>query len=261
METYLVAQLRRLQERAQQIVPPPGRGIAPARGGLRGPAFFPEGFGLTESALHGGQPPEVMVIGHNFGCVDYRERIEGSSREDDKQTWANLDRLLQQSGVDASAVFRTNWFVGLIQEKRQTGKFLRRPHVDYERHCCDLLREQIRLVKPKALLVLGTEVASRCHELAPALSSWKGAKCWRDIDRSSIGFAVRDVSFLGTGVTANIGSLLHPSFGLANQGRRMKGMLQPTTESAIVTSVCMSGDGAAAISDGALRFSSHSAEE
>ena len=219
-ETF-VAGLERLQRKACQIVAPAGSGIVSARGGLRGPAFFPEGLGLSASALTTGGAAEYMVIGHNFGCVSYRDLIDPAGREDDKRTWANLDQLLTQSGVDASSVFRTNWFVGLIEEDRQTGRFLRRPAPDYELKCRGVLMEQIRFVRPRAILLLGIEVASRMHEIALALTLWKGAQRWSDVDLSPIGHSVQQVEIRGCGISVNIGALLHPSFGPANQSRRL----------------------------------------
>src|SRR5690348_2405459 len=86
------------QTRALAISPPEGSPIAPARGGLPGPAFFPEGFGLqnpTKTATW----PNIMAIGHNFGCEDYRNQIDVAGREDDKATWRNLRRLLAGAEV------------------------------------------------------------------------------------------------------------------------------------------------------------------
>jgi hypothetical protein len=40
-----------------------------------------------------------MAIGHYFGCVDYRNRIEPAGREDDQATWRNLDALLRGAGT------------------------------------------------------------------------------------------------------------------------------------------------------------------
>jgi hypothetical protein len=125
--TGLVYAISRLQQEALKIKPPSGTDRLPARGGLPGPAFFPEGLGLSEPSLHGGVFPTVMAIGHNFGGSDYRAEIEVAGREDDKATWRNLDSLLVRAGSRPELCYRTNWFVGLLPGKQQTGKFLLLP--------------------------------------------------------------------------------------------------------------------------------------
>lgn len=229
--------LTRLQCVAISIPVSTESSLLPARGGLRSPAFFPEGLGLSESVLRGSPAPNFMAIGHNFGCQKYRNEIEPAGREDDKATWRNLDGLLAAAGVKPSACFRTNWFVGLLPGEQQTGKFLRRPHEGYESQCARLLIEQIKLIRPTAIFILGPQVASRAHRIAPKLSAWRGASRWADIDCSSIGHCVHGVEIPAAGITANFAALLHPSFGTANQGRRMANMPTPMTEVEIVRSV------------------------
>jgi uracil-DNA glycosylase len=238
--TRLVDNLVQLQQQAIRIKPPSGTELLPARGGLAGPAFFPEGLGLSELALRKGTPPSIMAIGHNFGCADYRQAIQAAGREDDKATWRNLDSLLIRAGSRPELCFRTNWFVGLLPGKVQVGEFLRYLDLTYEEACNRLLVEQIKLVQPKVILILGPQVARRAYQVIPALAPWRRASRWNDIDGSSIGHSPRKVNIPIAGISANIAALLHPSFGAANQSRRMKNMLQPTTEIEIVRAALQS---------------------
>jgi uracil-DNA glycosylase len=96
------------------------------------------------------------------------------------------------------------------------------------------LVKQIREIKPTAILFLGPEVASRAYSIIPALAPWRGAGRWVDIDQSTIGHSARDVEVPAAGVRTNVVALLHPSFGAANQGRRMKNMRIPVTEAGII---------------------------
>jgi uracil-DNA glycosylase len=114
------------------------------------------------------------------------------------------------------------------------GKFLRVPDKSYEAQCNRILIDQISLIKPRVLLLLGPEVASRAYQIAPALAPWRGAKRWIDIDRSNIGPFPRDVEIPGAGLRVNVTAILHPSFGAANEGRRMRNMLQPITEAELI---------------------------
>lgn len=181
------------QHDAVRIRPPIGSDRVGAVGGLPGPAFFPEGRGIDESCIRQGVTPTVIAIGHNFGCVSYRKKIDSSDREDDQATWRNLDGLLLQAGSSPAQCFRTNWFIGLLPGDKQTGRFLLKAEAEYENACRALLRKQIVAIRPRAILLLGPEVASRAYTLMPALVPWRGAKKWADIDRSSIGHSPRDV--------------------------------------------------------------------
>lgn len=222
------------QNEATLIPPAIGSDRKAALGGLPGPSFFPEGFGLSNPSEAAVQRPTIMAIGHNFGCEAYREQIKPAGREDDKATWRNLDSLLRRAGSTPEEWFRTNWFVGLLPGDKQTGRFLRNPDAAYEQACRVLLVKQIKELRPKAVFLLGPEVASRAYQIMPSLTPWRNAKKWSDIDSSSIGHSPRGVEVPEAKVRTNITALLHPSFGAANQGRRMKSMPLPQTEVEIV---------------------------
>lgn len=222
------------QQEARDIRPPSGTDRLPAIGGLPGPAFFPEGAGLSHPLSTTSINLKIMAIGHNFGCADYRKEIERAGREDDKATWRNLDGLLHNAGSSPSHCFRTNWFIGLLPGNKQTGTFLRRADHDYEQACRSLLLKQIQVIRPSVVLLLGPEVASRAYQIIPALAPWRNAEKWIEIDRSSIGHSPRNVEVPSAELRINVAALLHPSFGAANQGRRMKNMLEPATEVEII---------------------------
>lgn len=223
-----------LQHEAVRIQPPADTDRLPAVGGLPGPAFFPEGFGLTDAARRSGEPPVILAIGHNFGCEKYRRQIDAAGREDGEATWRNLDTLLRDAGSHPDKCFRTNWFIGLLPGEKQTGVFLRNSDAQYEQACLTLLIKQLVAIRPTSILLLGPEVASRANALIPALSPWKGAQKWVDIDRSVIGHSVRDAQIPRANMTVNVAALLHSSFGPANQSRRMKNMDTPIAEAQIV---------------------------
>src|ERR1035437_5537460 len=115
----LVEVIAEWQKEALSIQPPSGTGRLSAIGGLSGPAFFPEGYGLSDPIRPENARPTIMAIGHNFGCATYREEIGPAGREDDKATWHNLDALLLKAGSSPARCFRTNWFIGLFA-RRQT---------------------------------------------------------------------------------------------------------------------------------------------
>jgi uracil-DNA glycosylase len=232
----LVETITLWQQEALKIQPPSGTDRLRAVGGLHGPAFFPEGLGLSHSVLGLNERPTIVAIGHNFGCEEYRKEIQSAGREDDKATWRNLDALLLQAGSSPDRCFRTNWFIGLLPGSKQTGRFLANPNHYYEQACRSLLIKQLQEIQPTAILLLGPEVASRAYRLIPALVPWRDAERWIDIDRSSIGHSAREVDVPAANLRTNVVALLHPSFGPANQSRRMKNMRIPATEAEIIRS-------------------------
>jgi hypothetical protein len=211
--------IREWQVRAKAIIPPEGTSILPSRGGLAGPAFFPEGFGLQNPTGEAAWP-NIMAVGHNFGCEDYRNEINASGREDDKATWRNLRRSLTDADVPIESCFMTNWFVGLQPGNKQVGGFLSRPDSRYERECSELLLEQIGTLNPVVILLLGLPVVCRAHRIMPTLRPWADARNWNTVDLSSLGVVAHGVEIPGTGVRANVVALLHPSFSPSNQRYR-----------------------------------------
>jgi hypothetical protein len=104
-----------------------------------------------------------------------------AGREDDKATWRNLRRLLANADVSMDSCFMTNWFVGLQPGGKQVGEFLSRPDSRYERECRELLLEQIRLLKPEVILLLGLPVVGRAHRIIPDLNPWADAPNWSEV--------------------------------------------------------------------------------
>lgn len=76
-------------------------------------AFFPGGSGLWGTVAHQPLPPMpvggIMVLGHNFDCVDgfvYSLVHEGENLKG--PTWRTLRSVLQRAGVALETCFFTN---------------------------------------------------------------------------------------------------------------------------------------------------------
>lgn len=214
----IIDAIRGWQTKAKSIAPPEGTDILPVRGGLPGPAFFPEGLGLQNSSSDAW--PCVMAIGHNFGCDNYRTEIDATGREDNKATWRNLRTLVTQAGVPIETCFMTNWFIGLQPGNKQVGEFHSRRDARFEQECRELLIEQICTLRPKLILLLGLPVVQRSFEIMPSLRPWSHCLNWSDIDTSSLGPVVHGTEVPGTGVSTTVVALLHPSFSGSNQRHR-----------------------------------------
>ncbi len=207
------------QDKAKSIAPPERTAILPARGGLPGPAFFPEGFGLQNPTTDASWP-EIMAIGHNFGCENYRDAINPVGQEDDKSTWRNLRNLLEDADVPIDCCYMTNWFIGLQPGDAQVGQFLTQSDFRYESECNELLLDQMRTLNPDVILLLGLPVVGRAHQIMPTLTPWANAANWGAVDSSSLGPVAFGVEVPGAGIRANVVALLHPSFSPPNQRLR-----------------------------------------
>jgi hypothetical protein len=134
-----------------------------------GTAFFPGGSGLWRGMMPHGLLPgrfpssPIMILGHNFDSVKGHEKscARGIERMD-QGTWKFLLCYLDKAQICPSDCFFTNVFVAL-QPKRATGGL--RASDDFKAECRSFLGVQVRLVKPRLLVLLGKE-AQRQYSLA-----------------------------------------------------------------------------------------------
>lgn len=145
--TDFLTLVRSWQQKALAIRPPIYEELqrSPARGGLLGPAFFPEGLGLPDVSQT--KIPDIVVIGHNFGCVTYRDGL--TYGEEHVKTWLGLKWLFGKAKVPFLSCYLTNWFIGLLPGEEQEGPFLLEPNPAYETACKGLLIEQITVIRPR----------------------------------------------------------------------------------------------------------------
>ncbi len=228
----LVDQIHEWQKRARAINPPENSKIeAASDDGLKGRAFFPEGLGLQRLDRTIEKPwPNILVVGHYFGTSAYRDKIEKKCEgsEDSKTTWSNLKKLLGDARLNMDRCFMTNWFIGfgpkqigaLLKVHDTCGEGCSPSEAEcsirrYEKECRNLIIDQIRVLKPKAILLLGKEVIRRAHNIAPndsLLVSWSkvsASSLFRGVD--AIKNVPSKVPVLGANVHTNFVALVHPS--------------------------------------------------
>ena len=228
----LVETIRGWQEDARAIDPINGvdKTIEDV-GRLKGRAFFPEGLGLQRPNRASGDldRPDILVVGHYFGTRVYRDRIEkkhGGS-EENQPTWRNLNSLLGEALMDRC--FMTNWFIGF--GLKQIGQFLevhtcdegcspsmakcsiRRSIRGYEEQCRNLLIDQIRVLRPQTILLLGKEVIRQAHTIAPdefKLRGWSNitSPFFQGVD--AIGPVALNVDVVAASAQTNFVALIHP---------------------------------------------------
>lgn len=195
-------------------------GVLPVPTAIQGTAFFPGGHGLW---MEDGEPTfpvgGIMVLGHDFHSVTEYVRSRERGKEDlNAPTWRNLRRLLVEAEVLPQQCFFTNFFMGLRDGEVTTGPFPGRKKPDFVKRCSDFFLHQLSIQRPRALVVLGSEVPSLIAPLAPQLKPWRNARL-SDIDRAGA-TRIEGVEFAADLPPCTVVSLVHPSLRLVNLKNR-----------------------------------------
>jgi uracil-DNA glycosylase len=126
--------------------------------------------------------------------------------------------FFERAGINLSECFFTNFYMGLREGSKNTGKFPGATDLDYVTRCRTFLSKQIAFQKPRAILTLGTWVPSLVAPLSPDLSAWSHAKTFRAID--SAGSLIPNCQFDGVPGTIHVVALTHPSLRNSNVNQR-----------------------------------------
>ncbi len=215
--------------RAMAAVSPYPPGVLPIQERISGTAFFPGGDGVWRSSTtrEATAPFPIMILGQDFDSRAGFERAlaRGSEvpAESDQwkanPTWRNLIALFGRVGIEPSACFFTNAFMGLRESAENTGRFPGAKDKDFAGRCRAFLSVQIRAVQPRLVFTLGSWVPRFLAEGIPELSHWKESRSLRDLDRvGPLAANVRLIPQGGSVVT--VAALTHPSLRNVNVGRR-----------------------------------------
>jgi uracil-DNA glycosylase family 4 len=182
--------------------------------------FFPAGDGLyyeEETPTH----IEYMIIGQDFDTIDkFRALLKDnkSELETGNTTWRNLLKLLSDAGIDKKAVFYTNAIMGYRDGGKNTGKSPAFKDKDFIKACRDFMIEQISMVKPRKIIVLGANLFDFMAALSDDLKAIKDIKKFKDLDKR----VYRGVTFKNVDdYKCDLLFMLHPSLFYAN-AREMK---------------------------------------
>lgn len=128
--------------------------------------FFPLGSGVlveNKSEIHIAElnPCEIMVLGNDFGLIDYLNKCKCENNRERKsnRTIANLHEI----GLNIETTFFTNLHLGVRQEGQpMTGSMKHEER--YEELCINFFDKQLEIAKPKIVLCLGQDVAKLLHK-------------------------------------------------------------------------------------------------
>ncbi len=179
--------------------------------------FFPICSGVSDPEKPFPKKP-ILILGQDFGHESYLEKIKEIGHEEDKNpTWVNLNKLLIEAGVKPETCFYSNCFPGVRVSEKITGPLEARKDKAFVQHCQQFMIEQIKVLQPRGVLLLGLEVVKFVRPVFPELTSaWKGfskTSQFNTIEKSSI-----EVDLKGDLIP--FGFLIHPSFRGPNLWRR-----------------------------------------
>jgi uracil-DNA glycosylase len=132
--------------------------IVPIEKGL---GFFPYGSGLgvnCKTFPKGG----IMVLGQDFGTIDYVHGLKGKGESQNLPTWRNIIRLLNKTGINENECFFTNAIMGArVAGESMTGQappFKTKKYPDGERflkECIQFFIFQVEIQRPRLIICMG----------------------------------------------------------------------------------------------------------
>ena len=139
--------------------PTVGRTSSTIEGLIQGTAFFPGGTGLWRGRDNGGALPKyfpltpVMFVGHNFDSErGYAESLTRGG-EGEGTFWTRFLGMLQAAKLSPEECFFTNALMGLKPGKAEGPM----PSVPgYRNECQQFLQRQVEIVRPCAIVALGS---------------------------------------------------------------------------------------------------------
>jgi uracil-DNA glycosylase len=168
-----------------------------------------------------------MILGQDLASEAGYVRTLTRDGPESNPTWSRLLRLLADAELSHTTCFFTNFYMGLRQGARATGCFPGARDPQFVRRCSDFfLTQQLHEQRPRLIVTLGRWIPRRLAEVSDALSAWRSAATFEELDASLPGYtgALRpDVRF--SGVTGTLGAavvvaLVHPSYRHLTARRR-----------------------------------------
>jgi hypothetical protein len=208
--------------------------------------FFPGGTGMcVQNAPFpvGG----VMILGHMYGNdLDFTRSVqstESSWHDSIGPTRRNTHIALRRWNIEPATCFFTNFYPGYVTTRDEVGRPFNvgpHPHAHdgaFVRASRGFFVRQVQAQRPRAVLVLGTQVPPLLAPLDARLAAWAPWPGFAALDASGHSI-VRDLVIGGHRL--NIGLVAHPS--MPNATNRRHGVLQGAEgESALVHETVQTG--------------------
>lgn len=176
---------------------------------VNGTAFFPGGAGIIDGTNN---DVDILVLGQDFGTVNYFNKLVSTGKLDTAcLTWKNMLKLFECSGLEPSRCFFSNVFMGLRTSNKITDSFT--SDKQYISKSLEFLKEQIRIIRPKAIITLGNNPTKMIIKaMDGGLESWDTSGKVTSIRNNSLA-NFEDLSIYCV-------ALLHPSMRYSNIDKR-----------------------------------------
>lgn len=156
-------------------------------GMIRRRGFFPGGNGCIGDVP--ADPPSIMIVGNDFGRVSDYEYAAQCGEEDLAGTWSGILELLGRAGVNPDDCFFTNAIMGARNASTNdevTGPSPGLKDAGFVARCAAYLREQMAIIRPRGVVMLGKNQSRVFAAAFPALAGLRRCSTWRNIDDAGL---------------------------------------------------------------------------
>lgn len=180
---------------------------------LSGLGFFPGGRGLWEKGDENIAGKSIMVLGQDFGTLEYFLNLKGDTESDKQATWRNLLIVLKESAIHPTDCFFTNAFPGLREGlQKMVGKTPAWQKQDFIIASQFFFLKQFSIQKPQLILVLGENPARFLSSLSLGLSDWSKFPSIKSLDEKGVSVR-KNIQFKeDSNLQTNLFLLTHPSY-------------------------------------------------
>ncbi len=190
------ARIAALHDRlARAVTTYPERAVTAVPAFAFGTAFFPVGAGLWEPNAPLPDDP-IAIVAHVFDAASVAYALgpgNGSERIADNRTWRGLLTLLERADIDVRRCFLTNAYMG-VKVGDPCGPV--GGGRAFRAACEAFLGEQVRAVRPRAIVTLGLPAALALRAASEDLGRrWAGVARLADLDAEPARYVASDVNF------------------------------------------------------------------
>ena len=161
----MIEKIERLFDQAKQLHYDESCGMKAVEK-MKGPGFFPGCSGFHDN-LSDDVNRIVMIVGQDFDTETNYNKLGDNGEVASNTTWRNLKILLQDIGIPRNICFFTNAYMGLRKDGKNTGQSPAKKSSSFTKQCQDFFKDQLRVINPELVLILGKEPAKFVADTFP----------------------------------------------------------------------------------------------
>jgi len=142
----------------------------------KGSGFFPGCSGFHDDQSNSVNKV-VMIVGQDFDTEINYCKLGDKGEVKSNTTWLNLVKLLDEISIPKSICFFTNAYMGLRKNGKNRGPSPAKKSPCFVKECQKFFLEQLRVINPELVLILGKEPAKFVAEIFPdSFARWQKMK-------------------------------------------------------------------------------------